>query len=232
VRPDPPIVAHVMDDLEQLVRRTVAGDRDAWQALQAALDPMIETIARRHSELRGKGLAALPDDVAEVKLASLERLARADFQNLKRFLDRRAADPEPSDSFDAWVYGAVDFAIREHLRKRYGRAPKLAASESPSRQLSKRELHSQAVRLDDLEIERSFLNTIGMTARLTVAQIFKHIDHDFTADEARVMHLYYEEDRGFDEIARLLGLTDDKSVERMVRRLNGRLRYRFAANVE
>lgn len=216
-------------DLEQLVQRTVAGDSDAWRELLAALNPMLEAIARSHPQLRGKGLAALPDDVAAVKLATIERFAASDFQNLKRFLDRAAATGEPGQKhgFDSWVYGAVDFVVREHLRRRFGRAPAPAGDAVKPLKLSKRELNSQAARLDDVPVERSFLTTMGMTARMTLAQIFEHIEHDFDPNEVRAMRLYYNEDFDFADIASALGLSDGKSAERMIRRLNARLRYRF-----
>jgi hypothetical protein len=218
-----------MEDLEQLVQLTLAGDGAAWQQLQAALDPMITSIARSHPGLRAKGLAALPDDVAEVRTATFERLARKNFDNLKRFVERQSqAAPERPERFDAWIYGAVDYVIREHLRQRFGRAPKPNPGEPNAVRPSKRELQSQAGRIDGLEVDRSFISTLGMTSKLTVAEIWTHIERDFDADEVRALRLYYSDDRDFDEIASGLGLADDKSAEKLIRRLNARLRYRFA----
>lgn len=216
-----------MLDLQALVHRTVDGDLAAWGELQAAVEPTILAIARRHRELRQRGLAALPDDLAEIVAATLERLARGEFQNLRDFVARqRQADGPQTQSFDAWLYGAVDFAVRDHLRKRFGRAPKLRADAAPRAQPSKRDLQSQAGRLDG-GVERSFLHTLGMTAKLTAAEIFKYVEATFTAEEALALRLYYREDCSWEEIATRLTLPDAGAAERLVRRLNARLRYHF-----
>jgi DNA-directed RNA polymerase specialized sigma24 family protein len=217
-----------MVEVEDFVARAVAGEGGAFRELQALIQPTIAAIARSHPLLRKKGLAQLPDDVAEITTATLERFARSDFQNLRRFLERRAsADEGRATSFDAWLYGAVDFVIREHVRKRFGRAPVVTGT--PIRaQPSKRDLNTQAHRLDDVEPDRSFMRTIGMTAKLTVAEIFAHVERDFAADEARALRLYYAEDQDFEQIAEALGLADEKEAQRLIRKLNARLRYHFA----
>jgi DNA-directed RNA polymerase specialized sigma24 family protein len=216
-----------MSDLHQLVQRTVAGEAAAWAALQVAVVPTVQAITRAHRGMRSKGLAAQPDDVAEVVTVTLERLARDNFQNLRRFCERSEQAGQP-DSFDAWLYGTVDFVVREHLRRRFGRAPKQEAkAERPLP--SKRDLQSHAGRLDDGELDRMLLSQLGMTMRLTAAQIFAHIERDFTPDEARALRMYYSEDAGFEEIAEALALADAKAAERLIRRLNARLRYRFLA---
>jgi predicted DNA-binding protein YlxM (UPF0122 family) len=71
-----------------------------------------------------------------------------------------------------------------------------------------------------------------MTTRMTAAQIFAYIDDSFAPDEARALRLYYQDDLGFGEIARELGLDDEDSAARLVRRLNARLRYHFASEAE
>lgn len=216
-----------MEDLEELVRRTLAHEPGAWPALQAAAQPLILSIARGHRGLRAKGLSTAPDDLAEVVAATLERLARSDFANLRRFTSH-AADARGSDgaSFHGWLYGIVDFVIREHLRRRFGRAP-TAAAKAERPQPSKRDLQSRAGRLDDGELDRLLLTQVGMTARLTVAQIFAYIQRDFAPDEARALRMYFSDDAGFDDIAAALGLADAKEADKLIRRLNARLRYKF-----
>lgn len=217
-----------MPDLDVLVQQTVAGDSQAWRTLQGLIQPTILAIARAHRGLRGKGLASLPDDLADVVAATLERLARSDYQNLRRYLERQAqADASSQESFDGWLYHTVDFVIREHLRSRFGRAPRASELPPARPRPSKRDLQSQAGRLDEGELDRAFLRTMGLTARVTVSEIFRYIESDFTADEAQALRLYYAEDGGFAEIARALNLADDKAAERLIRRLNARLRYRF-----
>ncbi|HKU38439.1 MAG TPA: hypothetical protein VJR89_09840 [Polyangiales bacterium] len=216
-----------MQDTLQLVQRTVGGDTQAWSALQAQLDSMILRMARHHRDLRRKGLADREDDLAEVRTAALERLATNDFHNLRSFVERSADAPQAS-SFESWVYGVVDFAVRDHLRKRFGRAPKLTAAQTGRPQPSKRDLQSQAGRWDD-EPDRNLLTAAGITTRLTVAQILAFIANAFTAEEVRAVQLYYVDGRSYEEIASELALPDAKQAEQLMRRLNARLRYRFVA---
>lgn len=216
-----------MADVEALVERTLNGDADAWPELQRAVEPTIVAMARRHRGLRDRGLAVEPDDVAEIATATLERLSRSNFQNLRRYVERAVDDGSRGESFDAWLYGAVDFVIREHLRKRFGRAPKHPSSAAPRFQPSKRDLHSQAGRLQDAELDRSLLHTLGMTAKLTAAQVLEHVCDSFSAAEVLAIRLFYLEDQDYEVIAARLELASAKDAERLIRRLVARLRYRF-----
>jgi DNA-directed RNA polymerase specialized sigma24 family protein len=198
----------------------------AWSALQGQLDGMIVRIARHHRDLRRKGLADCEDDLAEVRTSALERLATNDFHNLRTFIER-SADATRASSFESWVYGVVDFAIRDHLRKRFGRAPGATAKQAGRILPSKRDLQSQAGRLDD-EPERNLLSAAGVTTLLTVSEILAFIASVFTPEEVRAVQLYYIEGRDHEEIASELSLRDSGQAEQLIRRLNARLRYRFA----
>lgn len=214
-----------MDDTLKLVEQTIQGDVAAWTALQALLDPVIVRIARRHHSLRRKGIVEA-DDISDVRTAALERLASKQFNNLRSFMERSAQRPQP-ESFDSWLYGVVDFAIRDHVRKRFGRAPKLPAAQSGVVQPSKRDLQSQAGRLDD-EQERRLLMASGVTTRMALAEILAFMRESFTPDELHAAQLYYMEGRDYAEIARSVDLDDAKAAEQLIRRLNARLRYRFS----
>lgn len=218
-----------MASVQELVSRTIAGDRVAWSALQTTIGPTISAMAKRNPLLRKKGLAALPDDTAEVVTATLERLARQGFQNLQRFLERFPAREDGTTwgdtDLDDWLYGTVDYVVREHVRTRFGRAPKQANEDSQVLP-SKRDLNTQAGRLDETS-DRSFVRTLGMTTKITASEILAYIAQNFTADEARVMRLYFIDDQSLESIAEALDLPDAKAAERLIRKLNARLRYRF-----
>jgi DNA-directed RNA polymerase specialized sigma24 family protein len=219
-----------VDDTLKLVQKTIDGDTAAWTALQALLDPTIVRITRRHQSLRRKGLAEQVDDISEVRTSSLQRLKANGFHNLRSFMERHA-EGAAAESFDSWLYGVVDFAIRDHLRQRFGRAPKVPAAEGGRVQPSKRDLGSRAGRLDD-EPERNLLTAAGVTTHLTVAEIMAFIAENFSADEARAVQLHYLEGRSYAELATALSLRDAKQAEQLIRRLNARLRYRFAPSGE
>lgn len=216
-----------MDDTRKLVQKTIDGDAAAWTALQTLIDPLIVRIARRHQGLRRKGLAELVDEISEVRASSLERLKANGFRNLRSFMERHA-EAAQTESFNGWLYGVVDYAIRDHLRQRFGRAPKVPAAEGGGVQPSKRDLGSHAGRLDD-QPERNLLPAAGVTTHLTVAQVLAFIADNFTPDEAKAMRLYYLEGRNYAELYSELGMSDAKQAEQLIRRLNARLRYRFAA---
>jgi RNA polymerase sigma factor (sigma-70 family) len=219
-----------VDDTLKLVQQTIDGDIAAWTALQTLLEPTIVRIARRHQGLRRKGLAEQVDDIAEVRTSALQRLKANGFHNLRNFMERNAQSAQ-GESFDSWLYGVVDFAIRDHLRQRYGRAPKVPAAQGGGVQPSKRDLGSRAGRLDD-EPERSLITAAGVTAHLTVAEILAFIAENFSESEAKAMRLHYLEGRSYAEVASELELSDAKRAEQLIRRLNARLRYRFAPQDE
>jgi hypothetical protein len=67
------LVRAAMASLDQLVQAVVQGSNpDAWQVLQEQVVPRIEAIARGHDSLRAKGMHASPDEIAEVRTATLE----------------------------------------------------------------------------------------------------------------------------------------------------------------
>lgn len=107
-----------VDDYDSLIRSVVAGDRAAWPQLVGALAPQIRRMAASHKSMRARHLSRAPDDVSEVTTSSLERLSRDGFHNLRRYLVQRERLGERAQSFDSWLNGAVDFTIREHLRRR------------------------------------------------------------------------------------------------------------------
>ncbi|HEX7481720.1 MAG TPA: hypothetical protein VF331_28195 [Polyangiales bacterium] len=219
-----------MASLDELAQAVVQGSKpEAWQALQVQVVPRIEAIARGHDSLRAKGMHASPDEIAEVRTATLERLADDDFQNLKRYLAQRdAAAAQPSSAFDSWIYGAVDFAVREHLRRRYGRAPKRVSTPPQAPRPNKRAVNTNATRLSGGALDRALIQTLAITAKLTAVAIFAYAEATFEPLEAQALRLYYLEERDFEQLAAELELPDAHAAERLIRTLNARLRYHFA----
>ena len=213
-----------MEEAEALVLRIVAGELTAWPLLQRELAPTLTAFARSHLALRKRGLASADDHVAEVVGRTLAALAANEFKNLKRYRQRLLDASTRAERFDAWLYGALDFVIRRYLRELYGRAPKVgdAGAVRPSR----RDLNSLAGRLDD-ESPRALLHTLQVTQKVTVAQIFAFAREHFAAEEVKALELFYRQDRSFEELAAELGLSTASEADRLIRRLNARLRYKF-----
>ena len=217
-----------MDGTVKLVQSIIDGDAGAWTALQGAIDPVLVGMVRSHRAMREKGLLAGQDDVADVRAAALRRLSANQFANLRSFMARNPEGPR-AESFHAWLYGLVDYAVRDHVRSRFGRAPKTsnvdvaANSTAPA---STRALQSNAGQLDD-EIEQRLVKGVGVTTRLTVGEILAFVARTFSAAEVKAVELHYGEGRDYAEIASELGLQEPLEAKRLLRRLNARLRYRF-----
>jgi hypothetical protein len=183
--------------------------------------------------MRKCGLAQLSDDVAEVTTTTLERLACDGYRNLTRYLERRdQLGLSRTQSFDSWLYGATDFVIREHLRKRFGRAPRPAANAASEARPSRRDLASNAAPIEEDRLERSHIRVLGVTTRLTLAEIFAYVTIEFDPDEAQAMKMYYQDESSFAAIATALDLVGPHEAEKLIRRLNARLRHRFSTPCE
>ena len=209
-----------------LIEGIVAGDGAAWQAMQTQIEPLLERWARIHPSMRRRRLAGSVDDVREVVTSTLERLKAHEFANLTRFLESQASGH--GSDFAGWLYGAVDYAVREHLRARFGRtAPRVEAfAEKPESPLpSKRDLNTLAARLDD---EAPLLARSGVTWEVTLREVLSYVNEQFAPLEARAMQLYLQQGGdSYDELAAALQLASAQDAERLIRKLKERLRVRF-----
>ena len=209
------------------VQAVVRGEPDAWHKFMAELAPAVASMATRNPQLRSRRQTS-PDDVAEIVTATFERLHRDNFRNLRHFLQQAEnREAERTLTFDSWLYGAVNYVVGDYLRQRYGRRP--AADAPPDqRRPSKRDLDSLAARIPtgmDLPAGRQGR---GVTTQMTVAELLKLVADEFAPPEVRAFQLRFFEDRSFAEIAEALGMNDAQEVERLIRRINARLRYRLA----
>src|SRR5690606_36023114 len=102
-------------------------------------------------------------------------------------------DPAARPRFDLWLWKAVHYAVLGQIRAQTGPRPKRERKEEERPLLSKADVHSRAGRWDE-EPGREFLRTLGMTARITSAEIFAWMEREFSAQEVRAMRLYYVEE--------------------------------------
>lgn len=220
-----------MTALDSLVQATISGDANAWRSLQTELCAAVEEMARCHDSLRARQLQGSSDEISEIRVATFERLARDNFRNLRRYQEQRDQRGEHAQSLDSWLYGAVDYTVREHLRRRYGRAPTIGTdpllSDATLPKPSKRAVNTLADRFDAGVHEHVLAHTLGITAKLTAEAILGYIEQAFTPDEARALRMYYLEDQAFDDIATALSLESPQAADKLIRKLNARLRYRF-----
>ena len=220
---------------DPLVFGVVHGDRAAWFQLTLHIEAWVESHAPRHWRMRKARLASSPDDVRDVLLETLERVDRDDFAELRRYLEKkqahtpdvRAEPAEPELSFVAWLAGLVDFAIREHIRRRYGRTQRGKAQPGDTRPgLSKRSLHSWAIHPDEGSSAVLPGATLGMSRILTANSILSYASEAFDARELGLFRRYLEQS-SFEELAAEFALAGPEQARAEVRRLKERLRARF-----
>ena len=216
-----------MKSLDSTIRAAIAGDATAWDELAREVASRAEAIARGHASLRARGLAQRPDDIADIVTACLERLARNEKRNLARYLEQREASESPP-TFDAWLYRAVDYCIRDHLRHRFGRAPTEAERASGRALPNKRAVGSAASPIQDEGWHDSLAKQLGVTTRLTLGEVAAYLTQHLSESEARALRLHHAEERSFAEIAGALGLAEPRDAERLIRRVHARLRHHFA----
>jgi hypothetical protein len=234
---------------DPLVLGVVHGDRAAWFELTLHIEAWVEVHVPRHWRMRKARLARSEDDVRDVLLAALERVERDDFRALRQYLERKQREvPDvrvvtseglAALSFARWLAGLVDFAIRDHVRKRYGRAqrsrvPRAHAASNAGQEdeptalpvFTKRSLHSWAVHPTETESGQYGSTTSGLSRLLTARSILRYASEVFDPRELRFFERYLEHGT-FDELAQEFALAGPELARAEVRRLKERLRARF-----
>jgi hypothetical protein len=231
-----------LDDVvaDPLVIGVVHGDRAAWFELTLHIEAWVQAHVPRNWRMRRARLHGSEDDVRDVLLETLERLDRDDFRTLRQYLERkravvpdvRAAHEEAivAPTFVAWLAGLVDFAIRDHVRRRYGRAPTgetQGDAEVPVARLSKRSLQSWAVHPTEAYSGRFGGGApAGMSRMLTARSILAYAAESFDERELSVFQRYLEQ-ASFEELAQEFAFAGEDAVRAEIRKLKERLRARF-----
>ena len=234
--------AERLDDLvaDPLVLGVVRGDRSAWFQLTVYIEHWVSWRVPRHWRMRKAKLRDSEDDVRDVLLEVLERVGQDDFRALRQYLERKASElPDvrferregAPVSFVDWLEGLVDFAIRDHVRKRYGRKSVATLREqgtpkASSPTLTKRDLHSWAVhptRPASGEFGRAHPAVSGV---LTARAILRYAAESFNERELSVFRRYLEQ-ASFEELSEEFALGGKQAAEAEVRKLKERLRAHF-----
>jgi DNA-directed RNA polymerase specialized sigma24 family protein len=244
-------VLEPLDDIvaDPLVMGVVRGDRAAWFQLTLYIEQWVESHVPRHWRMRKARLSGSVDDVRDVLLETLERVDRDDFRALRLYLERKlqavpdvrsavdtaperraaaGALPEPL-TFVAWLAGVVDFSIREHVRKRYGRAPagrRDQDDDAPLPALTKRSLQSWAVHPSAGGTGQFGSANAGLSRVLTARSILSYAAETFDAPALSLFRRYLEQ-ASFEELADEFGLPGADAARAEVRKLKERLRVRF-----
>lgn len=224
-------MSELLSDLvvDPLVVGVTYGDRAAWFQLTMLIERWVEQHVPRHWRMRRARLHGSRDDVRDVLLATLERIDRHDFASLRRYVaQKQAAMPDlhaeaDAVSFVAWLGTEVDFAVREHVRSRYGRVA-AQPGDAPFRfqAPSKRSLHSWAARPTN---SPAGLHA-GVTQILTVRSILQYAELNFDEREQRLFQRYLEQ-ATFEELAEEFAHASPELARAEVRKLKERLRARF-----
>ncbi len=232
-----------LDDVvaDPLVLGVVRGDRTAWFQLTLYIEQWVLTHVPSHWRMRKARLTQSEDDVRDVMLEVLERVGKDDFRALRQYLDRKLADvPDVRNSaeeeepqlttFAAWLRGLVDFAIRDHVRKRYGRPSERPddahKEENGGPTITKRDLQSWAVHPTQPHSGQFGGAQPAVTRVLTARSILRYAAEVFDERELKLFRRYLEQ-ASFEELTTEFELTDKGAAEAEVRKLKERLRVRF-----
>jgi hypothetical protein len=113
---------------EALADRSIAGDRDAWQELIAALWP---AWLRHVRSSRAMGPLARSDDHVHDVLAKLvEKLGDRERQGLKRY--RPWKEKNPDKTFEDWIHIVAARAVLDHVRSHLGQSKASRSPDEPS----------------------------------------------------------------------------------------------------
>ena len=224
---------------DRLLVGVLRGDRAAWLQLTLMIEEWVERYVPRHWRMRKARLATSRDDVRDVLLAVIERIDRDDFSVLRQYFAYKTSavpdvrtsreGPEQTVTFRGWLTGLVDFAIRDHVRKRYGRAPLEPPAGSavvPRRSFSKRDLQSWAVHPSEPRSGDFGGQNPAFSRVLTARSILAYATEVFAPNELALLRRYLES-ASFEELAEEFELTDAASARAEVRRIKERLRARF-----
>lgn len=232
---EPPILDDVIAD--PLVLGVLYGDRAAWFQLTLLIEDWVSARVPRHFRMRKARLDKSEDDLRDVLVDVLDRIDRDDFRALREYSARKqSALPDvraASDgatrptSFVSFLQGLVEFAVRDHVRKRYGRAPR-GSTEPVAPHLSKRDLHSWAVRPTLMRSGVFGDARPAMTQTLTANAILKFAGETFDERELSVFRRYLDQ-ASFEELADEFDLDGPLAARAEIRRLKERLRAHFRA---
>lgn len=201
----------VAPPLEELVRRVVAGDADAWQAFWQGVEPRLYALLRRPRFL-GR-LSQSEDDCRNIVVDVMHALRDREHARLRRFLEARAANPRLP--FFAWLVViakrlAIDYQRRheeyEDRRGSGGGGAWRVITELPP-----------ASQLDG--------GRPPVTDLAAAAELRELAREELPAEQARAIELW-SEGRSFEEIAAALAAGDARDAERRVRAGLERLRRR------
>jgi hypothetical protein len=222
-------------------------DRD-WQQLLVRLAPPLEEWIRKNRLLRRAGLAT-PDDTRAVLVAVFARLARDDFDNLRRWLARRPT----SDGDDALETDAVERIVgiaREPAEAEEPAVDAVDAARTPFRgwllnlvqfvvkdhvkqrlgwtrgELDKRDLGTNANRLDDVGERGDRPPVTDLVALRRLLADIRAYTETFPEPMKAALDLWTQ-DFSFDEIASRLGLATADEGRALARAAQARLRERF-----
>ena len=206
--------------LDDLVGKVVRGDTSAWRDLWIAVEPMLFAITG-NPRITGI-LSERVDDRRNIVLLVMERLCADNFNRLQLYLE--SIESHTGGSFKAWLRtvatrASIDYVrSHEHYRDRRGAAD---TDSAPPRWVR---------HVPILDSEPSFPSS-DVVQTVLATKVLDQAGKLLTDPQRHALQLWLE---SFDhvEMARRLGLADDKAADRLVRAALKRLRSHFAADRE
>jgi DNA-directed RNA polymerase specialized sigma24 family protein len=203
--------------LDALVRKVIAGDARAWQALWSAIEPTVWHITGKW-QIVGP-LSRRDEDRRDIVVEVMDRLRQGGFRRLKAYLDSCAG--RPSSSFKTWLATVTARAAIDHVRAH----PEFSDTRGrPGTEPS-------WVRVVPMANVDAGTTTSDATTSAAASQLLERAKVELRGEQLRALSMWLE-DASHADIAIELGLADPHEADRLVRSALKRLRDRFGASID
>lgn len=196
---------------DDLARRTLAGDRAAWEALLVHLWPACRRIVASSRAMRRFG--ASPDHVADVVTNLVGKLGSDDWRGLRLYAPWRARHADKT--FADWIRIVTANVVRDYIRDH---------ADAEGRDPSVHRLLNQFTISGAVE---EIGERPAITAAQTAQQLLAYAEGHLPAPQHRALMLWIE-GASDEDIAADLGLEDPADGRKLLRAAVATLRRQFA----
>jgi DNA-directed RNA polymerase specialized sigma24 family protein len=197
------------DHLEPLVKRTLAGDKEAWPALWLAIDPLIEKIAGRWRVTRRP--AAMEDERRNIVVRVMELLKANEYRRLSGLHE---ALLRRDGSARAWL-----LVVTRRVAITYARRHAERLAGEGERQWAELSEFSE-------ELPDRLPESLRLAAAIDAHRLFACAEQDLEATRVQVLRAWVD-GKDHRQIAEELGHTDDEAVAVALRGALMHVRRRF-----
>lgn len=212
-RPEPAVVSYgASGDMEDLIRRVVAGDGAAWQELWTAIQPTIWALTGKWQIC--SRLSERDDERHNIELRIIERLRDEDFRRLRIYLE--SVDREQSGSFKTWLRVVAKNTAIDYMR-----------GHAEFKRTTERDNEGRWVELEGMTGHNPLPSGNPSTDRMAEATRMLTLAREILSEEQRSAVFVWLTSSDYRYVAEQLSLKTPKDAERLVRAALERIRRRI-----